>query len=105
MRTLPAGFQVQPRFMPLPVDIVCEKDVAVTLRDGVTIYVDVLRPAGAQKVPVLVAWSPYGKSRGNASQYVELYDMLKMDTARLSGLQKFEGPGPGVLVRPRLRDL
>jgi uncharacterized protein len=61
IRTLPVGFQVAPRFQPLPVEIVFEKDVAVTLRDGVTIYVDVMRPAGSEKVPVIVAWSPYGK--------------------------------------------
>lgn len=93
-RILPAGFQVQPCFLPLPVDIVFEKDVAVTLRDGVTIYVDVLRPAGAEKVPVIVAWSPYGKSRGNAPRYLQLFDVLGMDTSTVSGLMKFEGPDP-----------
>jgi uncharacterized protein len=93
-RTLPAGFQVMPRFKPLPVDIVFEKDVAVTMRDGVTIYVDVLRPAGDAKVPVLVAWSPYGKSRGNAALYNNLLDLLGMDSSVLSGLMKFEGPDP-----------
>ncbi len=93
-RTLPAGFRVQSRFLPLPVDIVLEKDIAVTLRDGVTIYVDVLRPVGLEKVPVVVAWSPYGKSRGNAQRYIELFDLLGMDTAKLSGLMKFEGPDP-----------
>lgn len=93
-RTLPAGFQVKPGFAPLPVDIVMDKDVAVRLRDGVTIYVDVLRPAGAEKVPVIVAWSPYGKSRGNAQQYVELLGLLGMDIGKLSGLMKFEGPDP-----------
>ncbi len=93
-RTLPAGFQVDPRFMPLPVDIVLEKDVAVTLRDGVTIYTDILRPAGTKKVPVIVAWSPYGKSRGNAPIYMELFALLGMDTSILSGLMKFEGPDP-----------
>ncbi len=93
-RTLPAGFQVGPLWQPLPVDIVFEKDVAVTLRDGVTIYTDILRPAGTDPVPVLVAWSPYGKSRGNAPQYVELFGLLGMDTHDLSGLHKFEGPDP-----------
>ena len=93
-RILPKGFQVKQGFMPLPVEIVLDKDVAVTLRDGVTIYIDLLRPAGAEKIPVIVAWSPYGKNRGNASQYVELYQMLGMDTGRLSGLHKFEGPDP-----------
>ncbi len=93
-RTLPAGFQVAPIWKPVPVDIVFEKDVAVTLRDGVTIYVDVLRPAGTEKLPVIVAWSPYGKSRGNAPQYVELFGLLGMDTHSLFGLMKFEGPDP-----------
>lgn len=65
-RVLPAGFQTRPPFKPLSVDIVLEKDVAVTLRDGVTIYTDILRPAGEEKVPVIVAWSPYGKTQGSS---------------------------------------
>ena len=93
-RILPAGFQVEPRFLKLPVDIVLEKDVAVTLRDGVTIYVDVLRPAGSDKVPVIVAWSPYGKSRGSAPRYMDLFALLGMDPSTVSGLMKFEGPDP-----------
>lgn len=93
-RTLPAGFQVDPRWLKLPVDIVFEKDVAVTLRDGTTIYTDVFRPAGVDKVPAIVAWSPYGKSRGNAPRYTDLFALLGMDTAPLSGLMKFEGPDP-----------
>jgi uncharacterized protein len=93
-RTLSAGFQIDPRFRSLPTDIVLEKDVAVTLRDGVTIYVDVLRPAGTERVPVIVAWSPYGKSQGNAPAPTALFAMLGIDIAALSGLQKFEGPDP-----------
>ena len=94
VRTLPAGFQLEPRFLPLPVEIVLEKDVAVTLRDGVTIYVDVLRPAGTEKVPVIVAWSPYGKSRGSAQRYMQIFELLGMDTHAVSGLMRFEGPDP-----------
>lgn len=93
-KILPAGFQVDPLFKPLDVDIVMDKDVAVTLRDGTTIYVDIYRPAGTEKVPVIVAWSPYGKSRGNAAQYVDLLTMLGMNIGALSGLQKFEAPDP-----------
>ncbi|MCP3812147.1 hypothetical protein NLX62_07405, partial [Mycobacteriaceae bacterium Msp059] len=59
MRTLPTGFRLAPAFRTLPVDIVLDKDVAVTMRDGVTTYVDILRPVGDEKVPVIVAWSPY----------------------------------------------
>lgn len=33
-----------------------ERDVAVKMRDGVTIYVDVYRPEGATNVPVIIAW-------------------------------------------------
>ncbi|MHA6758085.1 CocE/NonD family hydrolase [Streptacidiphilus sp. PAMC 29251] len=94
VRTLPVGFRLDPRYRPLPTEIVFEKDVAVTLRDGVTIYVDVLRPAGSEKVPVLVAWSPYGKSQGTAPSVVGLFGMLGIDNGVLSGLQKFEGPDP-----------
>lgn len=94
MVTLPKGFRVSEKFAPLPVDVIFEKDVAVTMRDGTTIYTDVLRPMTAEKVPVIVAWSPYGKSRGNAPQYDDLFRLLGMDTSRLSGLQKFEGPDP-----------
>jgi uncharacterized protein len=38
-----------------------ERDVAVKMRDGVTIYTDIYRPDGASNVPAIIAWSPYGK--------------------------------------------
>ena len=41
--------------------IKCEYDVAVEMRDGVKIYVDVFRPDKEGKYPVLIAWAPYGK--------------------------------------------
>lgn len=93
-RTLPAGYQVNPQFHSLPVDIVYEKDVAVAMRDGVTIYADVFRPTGTEKVPVIIAWSPYGKSGGTAPRTTMLFNMLGMDNSMLSGLAKFEGPDP-----------
>lgn len=93
-RVLPAGFQTMPHFQPIPVDIVLDKDVAVTLRDGSTIYVDVLRPAGTEKVPVIIAWSPYGKSGGTHPKNWNLFELLGIDQSRLSGLGKFEGPDP-----------
>lgn len=93
-RVLPAGFRTLPHFAPIPVDIVFEKDTPVTLRDGSTIYVDVFRPTGTGKVPVLIAWSPYGKSGGTHPKYWELFKLLGVDQSRLSGLGKFEGPDP-----------
>ncbi len=93
-RTLSTGFQIDPRFRPLQSDIVFEKDVAVTLRDGVTIYVDVLRPTGTATVPVVVAWSPYGKSQGTAPSVTSLFAMIGISDGAVSGLEKFEGPDP-----------
>jgi len=38
-----------------------ERNVAVRLRDGVRILVDIYRPQGGIELPVLLGWSPYGK--------------------------------------------
>ncbi|MFC8231354.1 CocE/NonD family hydrolase [Streptomyces sp. NPDC057287] len=93
-RTLEAGFRIAPPFKPLPVDIVFEKDVPVTLRDGVTIHVDLFRPAGAEKAPVIVAWSPYGKGQGTSASVMGIFGMVGLDNGIVSGLAKFEGPDP-----------
>lgn len=53
-----------PGMMPSVVeydDFVKHTDVAVPLRDGTIIYVDLFRPKGAGKSPALIGWSPYGK--------------------------------------------
>ncbi len=92
--TLPAGHKIAPQFKALTTDIVFERDIAVTLRDGVTIYVDVFRPTGSEKLPVIVAWSPYGKSGGSSVRTTSLFTMLGMDNELVSGLEKFEGPDP-----------
>jgi predicted acyl esterase len=41
--------------------MIIERDVAVTMRDGVKIYIDIFRPEREGKYPVLVNWGPYGK--------------------------------------------
>jgi len=93
-RTLAAGSRIAPPFLPLPDDIVLEKDIAVTLRDGVTIYVDVFRPVGTEAVPVIVAWSPYGKGQGGSPSVMGIFGMVGLDNGIVSGLEKFEGPDP-----------
>ena len=93
-RTLEAGYRVAPPFLSLPVDIVFEKDVAVQLRDGVTIYVDVFRPAGVEEVPVIVAWSPYGKGQGTSVSVMGIFGLVGLPNDAVSGLEKFEGPDP-----------
>jgi len=42
--------------------IVIERDVAIKMRDGITIYADVFRPEGEKKVPAILAWSGPGKN-------------------------------------------
>jgi predicted acyl esterase len=93
-RILEAGFQIAPQFRPIPVDIVFDKDVAVQLRDGVTIHVDVFRPAGAEQVPAIVAFSPYGKGQGTSASVMGIFGMVGLDNGVVSGLEKFEGPDP-----------
>ena len=93
-RTLEAGFQVAPQFKALPVDIVFEKDVAVQLRDGTAIHVDVFRPVGSEPVPVLVAWSPYGKGQGTSGSVMGVFGLVGLPNAAVSGLEKFEAPDP-----------
>jgi predicted acyl esterase len=41
--------------------IICDYDVAVKMRDGTKIYVDIFRPEKEGKYPVLIGWGPYGK--------------------------------------------
>jgi predicted acyl esterase len=93
-KTLEAGYQVAPPFRSLPVDIVFEKDVAVTLRDGVTVYVDIFRPTGSEKVPVVVAYSPYGKGQGTSPSVMGIFGLVGLGNDTVSGLEKFEGPDP-----------
>ena len=54
-----------PGFNPRQVTVdglTIDYDVAVGLRDGVTIYVDIYRPAGVDgPLPAIVLWSAYGK--------------------------------------------
>ncbi|MCL5734425.1 MAG: CocE/NonD family hydrolase [Actinobacteria bacterium] len=41
--------------------MIIEYDVAVPMRDGVRIYIDVFRPETSGQYPPLIAWGPYGK--------------------------------------------
>lgn len=91
--------QIAPGFKALDCDIRYLKDVPVKMRDGVTIYTDIFLPITAEKVPVLIAWSPYGKSAGTAPRYINLFNMLGMGNTWNSGLTKFEAPDPAYWVQ------
>jgi len=91
-KILKKGTIFPPAAMPLPCDILWERDVPVKLRDGVTIYTDILRPVGGGKVPAIVAWSPYGKTI--PQQGVQ----SGVDPKEVTGLSKSEGPDAGFWV-------
>ncbi len=96
-------------YMPLPCDIILERDVPVKLRDGVTIYTDVFRPNDDETHPAILAMSPYGKEIG--SQWLDdTPNHAGIPIAATSGLQKFEGPDPAywcnhgyVIINPDVR--
>jgi predicted acyl esterase len=80
---------------PLTVDLICERDVAVLLRDGVTIYADVFRPAAvSHPIPAIVAWSPYGKGNGGNQSLDDFPFRAGVPRSALSGLQMWEAPDP-----------
>ena len=94
---LKAGTQLHPAVSALKHDIKYLQDIAVKMRDNITIYVDIYLPADLkedEKVPALIAWSPYGKTAGTAPRYIGLFNMLGMGNKWSSGLTKFEGPDP-----------
>lgn len=77
----------------LTCDILLERDVPITLRDGVTIYADIFRPTTGEACPALLAWSPYGKEIGGQMlDDVPARSGVPLDAT--SGLEKFEGPDP-----------
>jgi len=77
--------------------IYCERDVAVRLRDGTTIYTDIYRPEGATSVPAIVAWSPYGKRAGYEPDLglVNLSFSFGLPRVSPTPMAMFEGPDPG----------
>jgi hypothetical protein len=95
--------------LPLPCDILFERDVPVALRDGTVIHTDIFRPVGGTGLPAIIAWSPYGKGYGWFSLN-RFPGRMGVPSSALSGLEKFEGPDPAywcnhgyVIVNPDSR--
>lgn len=90
---LPKGWLKEEGMLPLPCDIIYDRDVAITLRDGTTIYADVFRPVTEKPVPVLFASTMFGKY----GSYITLDDIPGRNGVpkdALSGLQSWEAPDP-----------
>ena len=76
-----------------PKEIVCEYDIAVSMQDGVQLYVDVFYPEGATDAPALIAWAPYGKHQPESKDW-ENRPGAGVAAAGLSEYTIFEGPDP-----------
>ncbi|KAI8073216.1 Alpha/Beta hydrolase protein [Gongronella butleri] len=98
---LPKNWQKDPHrgSLPLPHDIVIQRDVTIKLRDGTEIYADVLRPNDQKPHPVLIPWSPYGKT-GDGFFNLDVFPPYRAGVpySKLSGLEKFESIDPAVWV-------
>jgi predicted acyl esterase len=92
-RLIPAGSVLAEGARPVPVDIEVLEDVAIPLRDGVTLYGDVYLPAHAGPVPAVLIHTPYGKRGGywNATMSATRFGV---PASAVSGLQPFEALDP-----------
>jgi predicted acyl esterase len=72
--------------------VIIERDVPVKLRDGVTIYVDVFRPADLTPAAPLIAWGPYGK-HGHTRMAVN-FPKSGVREDMMSNYTVFEAPDP-----------
>lgn len=71
--------------------IICEQDVPVKMRDGVTIYCDIYRPKDQDGIPVIISWSFYGKRPAEA---MSDWQIMGVSPGTVSKMAKFESPDP-----------
>ncbi|MFC2044557.1 CocE/NonD family hydrolase [Chloroflexota bacterium] len=69
-----------------------ERDVAVPLRDGTIIYIDIYRPDGVTNLPTIISWSPGAKRRGYATTTTQLIHGVSPGT--VSRMAMFEASDP-----------
>ncbi len=74
------------------------RDVAVPMRDGVSLCANVYRPASGGRHPIVIAMTPYGKD-----ELPERYDLFRMfgidiGTIATTDYAAFEAPDPGFWV-------
>lgn len=77
-------------------DIVCMQDVAVKMRDGITIYVDLYMPMEKKKYPLIISWSWYGKRPFDGQSN---WQIMGVPPGTVSNMSKFESPDPGYWCR------
>lgn len=76
--------------------MIIERDVAVTLRDGVKIYIDIYRPADESPAAPIIGWGPYGK-HGHI-QYSDTFPNWGGNPSYISKYAAFEACDPAYWV-------
>lgn len=95
--TLKAGYTHHRGHLPLPCDIIRERDVTLVMRDGTKIYADVFRPVTDESVPAIMHWAPYGKGQTgpwdlrNKDMFPNHFGVPR---SSVSGLQSWEACDP-----------
>lgn len=89
---LAAGHCRFPGARPLPQDIVFDQNIKIPLRDGILLCADIFRPNNDVKVPVLVAWGPYGKTGTSMINLDRMPGRAGVPRSATSGFESFEGP-------------
>ncbi|MCB1436271.1 MAG: CocE/NonD family hydrolase [Rhodobiaceae bacterium] len=69
-----------------------ERDVAVPLRDGTVIYLDLFRPVDGPPAPPLIGWGPYGKH--GHTRYSQSFPKADVADEHLTKYTAFEAPDP-----------
>ena len=71
--------------------MIIERDLAVRMRDGIEIYVNVFRPVDEKPAAPLIGWSPYGK---HLPIQPERFVNAGIKKEHVSSLTAFEAPDP-----------
>jgi uncharacterized protein len=92
------------RVTPPPTDLVREVDVEVTMRDGVVLRVNVHRPPGSARAPVILSAHPYGKDalpklrKGRYRPVFQSRVFRHPQPVEFSALTGWEAPDPAYWV-------
>jgi uncharacterized protein len=98
---------IQPNVVinPPPRNVLLERDVEVPVRDGVALRVNVFRPSGDGRHPVLLSAHPYGKDnlpqarrRGGYRPYFQFRIQPQSQMVRHSAWAGWEAPDPAYWV-------
>lgn len=75
------------------------RNVPVAMRDAVRILVDIFRPESDEKVPAIIAWSPYGKHETGPGAFDRYQNRTCVPKGVPGKWTKFEAPDPDYWCR------